>query len=124
MSLTVREDENPGNIENINLEELAGLSVSSLMAVRDLIEEQIATNAHDEISSIEETINLLTARKNALVERYGMPKQAKKAKKANGKPSTIKFRHPETGQTWTGRGKPPGWIIEARNVYDESELLA
>lgn len=85
MSLTVREDENPGNIENINLEELAGLSVSSLMAVRDLIEAQIAANAHDEISSIEETINSLMARKNALVERYGMPKQANKAQEGQRK---------------------------------------
>lgn len=124
MSLTVREDENPGNIENINLEELDGLDVSSLMVVRDRIEAQIAANAHDEISSIEKTINELIARKNALVERYGMPKQANKAKKGNGKTAAIKFRHPETGQTWTGHGKPPGWIIEARNVYDESELLA
>ncbi|MYN14760.1 H-NS histone family protein [Pusillimonas sp. TS35] len=24
-----------------------------------------------------------------------------------------KYRHPETGDTWTGRGKPPKWITAA-----------
>ena len=27
----------------------------------------------------------------------------------------IKYRHPETGQTWTGRGLAPHWIVEARD---------
>ncbi len=22
----------------------------------------------------------------------------------------VKYRHPETGETWTGRGRPPRWI--------------
>ena len=22
----------------------------------------------------------------------------------------VKYRHPETGETWTGRGKPPRWL--------------
>ncbi len=28
-------------------------------------------------------------------------------------PVPIKYRHPELGHTWTGRGKPPRWIVEA-----------
>jgi DNA-binding protein H-NS len=28
-------------------------------------------------------------------------------------PVPIKYRHPELGHTWTGRGKAPRWIIEA-----------
>ncbi len=26
-----------------------------------------------------------------------------------------KYRNPETGKTWTGRGKPPKWIAEAKD---------
>lgn len=26
-----------------------------------------------------------------------------------------KYRNPETGATWTGRGKPPNWIRDAKN---------
>lgn len=27
----------------------------------------------------------------------------------------AKYRDPKTGQTWTGRGRPPAWIAEAKN---------
>ena len=33
-------------------------------------------------------------------------------RRATGKP---KYRNPETGATWTGRGKPPNWIKDAKN---------
>ena len=29
-----------------------------------------------------------------------------------------KYRHPQTGATWTGRGKPPRWIADANNRED------
>jgi len=29
---------------------------------------------------------------------------------SNGVPAPIKYRHPATGQTWTGRGKYPRWL--------------
>ena len=35
-------------------------------------------------------------------------KRAKNASK--GVPAPIKYRHPATGQTWTGRGKHPRWL--------------
>jgi DNA-binding protein H-NS len=27
----------------------------------------------------------------------------------------AKYRNPETGETWTGRGRAPAWIKDARN---------
>ncbi len=27
-----------------------------------------------------------------------------------GRPAPVKYRHPATGQTWTGRGKRPRWL--------------
>ncbi len=29
------------------------------------------------------------------------------------RPVPPKYRHPDTGETWTGRGKPPRWITNA-----------
>ena len=31
------------------------------------------------------------------------------------KPVAIKYRHPVTGDTWTGRGKAPRWITTAES---------
>lgn len=36
-----------------------------------------------------------------------------KASKSAGKTVPPKYRHPETGETWTGRGKPPRWLAAA-----------
>ncbi len=50
-----------------------------------------------------------------LVEQYQLtehdvfPATSSKAKSSVGTP---KFRNPETGATWTGRGKPPNWIAD------------
>ncbi|MGO4396247.1 H-NS family nucleoid-associated regulatory protein [Variovorax sp. M-6] len=39
-----------------------------------------------------------------------------------------KYRHPKTGKTWTGFGKPPGWIATVRNrdkfLIDQSGVVA
>lgn len=53
----------------------------------------------------------------AMVQQYGLTKEDvfpsakskpnKASKRSVGEP---KFRNPETGATWTGRGKPPKWI--------------
>lgn len=49
----------------------------------------------------------------ALAAEYGLT--AADVFPAAGKPaasmSQPKYRHPETGATWTGRGKPPNWIV-------------
>lgn len=35
--------------------------------------------------------------------------------KRPGAPKTVapKYRHPESGETWSGRGKPPRWLAAA-----------
>ncbi|WP_261514037.1 H-NS histone family protein [Burkholderia multivorans] len=30
-------------------------------------------------------------------------------------PSAPKYRNPKTGETWTGRGRAPGWIKDVKN---------
>jgi DNA-binding protein H-NS len=29
--------------------------------------------------------------------------------------ATVKYRDPKTGATWSGHGRPPGWIASAKN---------
>ncbi len=35
---------------------------------------------------------------------------SKRGHPTKGAPAPIKYRHPTTGQTWTGRGKHPRWL--------------
>ena len=42
--------------------------------------------------------------------------KAAKAKSVVAKPAGVpKFQDPKSGKTWTGNGKPPGWIAGAKN---------
>ena len=40
------------------------------------------------------------------------------------RPVPAKYRHPQTGATWTGRGKAPRWVTSAEaEGQDRSEFL-
>lgn len=104
------------------MNDITAHSVSELMTLRDEVEAAIAAKAHDEIRSIDQQINDLTSRREKLIATYGMPKKQRKAPTKTE--TVVKFRHPETGQTWSGKGRVPGWLIEARQQFAEIELLA
>ena len=56
-----------------------------------------------------------------IADAFGKPLRAEKAAvKATApktstpkKPVPAKYRHPDSGASWTGRGKAPLWIVEA-----------
>lgn len=108
-------------IENLN-ESIEDQDVGTLMDAKEKIEALIAAKAHDEIRAMEQQIVELTIRKDKLIELYGKPKKGKKTRKTSA--SVVKFRHPTTGKTWTGKGKAPQWIVEARQMYTEDQLRA
>lgn len=44
------------------------------------------------------------------------PRRARKAAGAGRKTVGVaRYRDPKTGQTWTGRGRPPAWIVDAKD---------
>ena len=48
-----------------------------------------------------------------MMAEYGITLQdlgGKGDRSGKGKSAPIKYRHPATGQTWTGRGKHPRWL--------------
>lgn len=47
--------------------------------------------------------------------RKAVSKTGTKATGSRRGAGVAKYRDPKTGQTWTGRGRPPAWIAEAKN---------
>lgn len=48
----------------------------------------------------------------------GAPKAALRRRAVAKRAATVgvaKYRDPKTGDTWTGRGRPPTWIVNAKN---------
>lgn len=67
---------------------------AAIKTVRDLV-AQYGLTAQD--------LGLGSVRGRSTPKAAGAPKQAGQAK----------YRDPKTGKTWTGHGKPPGWIAKA-----------
>lgn len=47
--------------------------------------------------------------------------EKKAASKRATQPVAIKYRHPSTNETWTGRGKPPKWLSAEINAGKSKE---
>ena len=80
----------------------------SLLAQREVLNKQI-----EEAKKAESTAAIARARE--LVAQYEMTVEdvfAKNVSKKGKKTGSVapKYRDPQTGKTWSGRGKPPLWI--------------
>jgi len=94
------------------------------MATLASLEKQIEAlkKKADAIRTTEKSAAIKTARD--LIQQYGLTAQdvgldgsrgRSKAKTSSAPKvaSVPKYRDPQTGKTWTGHGKPPGWIAGA-----------
>ena len=80
-------------------------SLSDLLAQREALDAEIANIQKVEKSKILAQVReLVAAHGLTSQEVFGGSKGIKTGSVA------IKYRHPTTGQTWTGRGKQPRWI--------------
>ena len=84
-------------------------TIAELLKQREQLEAQIAAVREAETADA-------IAKVKALVADYGLTAEdifggAKRASKAKGGSKVApKYRDPETGATWTGRGVAPKWI--------------
>lgn len=82
-------------------------SYKDLLAQREALEKKIAEARSTEVTAVVEKIRQLMADYGLSVA--DIAPEAKKKTKSNS-PVAAKYRNPKTGETWTGRGKPPAWI--------------
>ena len=86
-------------------------SLQELLAQKEALEQQIA-----QLKKAERADALQNAR--SLVETYDLTVDELFGKqKSTGKAVAPKYRNPETGETWTGRGRAPRWL-EGKNRED------
>ena len=77
----------------------------------DLTKQIEETKAKERDSAIEQIRRLMTDH-GLMAADIGPGKGAKK-KGSTGKKVAAKYRHPTTGETWSGRGLQPKWLKAA-----------
>jgi DNA-binding protein H-NS len=89
------------------------------------LQAQIAQlSAQAEMTRRSEVAHVVAEIKQKMAE-YGITMEdlgGKRTGSRKSNPAPIKYRHPATGQTWTGRGKHPRWL--AAEIASGKEITA
>ena len=95
---------------NITDEQLNSMSLSDALSLKQKLSIHI-----ESLQKAEKKKAILEVR--AIIENFNLDMndvfsstRATKARSATSKKVEPKYRDPVSGQTWTGRGKPPLWI--------------
>lgn len=84
-------------------------TLKELLEQKNLIEAQIASVRNQEIAIAMEQIRELMA-EFAITQEDLFPPMRVRASGGSTAKVAPKYRNPNTGETWTGRGKAPAWI--------------
>ena len=86
-------------------------SLQELLAQKEALEQKIA-----QIKKAERADALQNAR--SLIDTFDLTVDELFGKqKSIGKAVAVKYHNPETGETWTGRGRAPRWL-DGKNRED------
>ena len=82
------------------------MDLNELIAQREALNKQITEQQNEQRSLARENARRLVAEFSITPLELGFAKKHG----ATGSKIQPKFRDPETGNTWTGRGRAPAWI--------------
>ena len=85
-------------------------SYKELLAQRQALELEIEEARRREMSDALAKVRALVADYALTQEDVFPPVRGARASGSTGNKVAPKYRNPATGETWTGRGKPPKWI--------------
>ena len=83
-------------------------SYKELVKQRESLDQQIQQARREELAGADSQVRALVAEFGLTAQDVFPSGRARSA--SSGSKVAPKYRNPATGQTWTGRGKPPRWI--------------
>jgi DNA-binding protein H-NS len=77
--------------------------IANLQAQADDVRRQ-------EVEAVIADVQRLIAEYGLTAQDLGFVERARRGRPPKKAPLPAKYRDPKSGATWSGRGKPPGWI--------------
>lgn len=96
-------------------------SYNALKAQIDKLEKQAAAIRQKEVRRVISELKRTIAAYQLSAADLGLTGGARKKPARNARRTraatvgVVKYRNPQTGATWTGRGRPPAWIAGAKD---------
>ena len=75
------------------------------------LQERAEEVRRQEIADVVAEIHAKMAQYGLSAGDLGFAERARRGRPPKKLPPAPKYRDPKTGATWTGRGKPPTWIV-------------
>lgn len=88
-------------------------SLGDLLAQREALERQIREAQREQQHAALTEIRRLMEEHGLSVNDLGASKAGAKSRSSHGGKIAPKYRDPQTGQTWSGRGLKPKWLTAA-----------
>lgn len=92
---------------------MASPSLNELLAQKAALEQQIVDLQREERAQAIAQVRALMNQYGLTLADIGARAAAAPPRKAAGERVAPKFRHPQTGETWSGRGLQPKWLKAA-----------
>ncbi|MFZ0255472.1 MAG: H-NS histone family protein [Gammaproteobacteria bacterium] len=101
-------------------------SLDELRAIRRELDGIVVEREEDEREKAFEEIQQIAIRVGLTPEELVALKQPKRGRPKGGPKTKAKpkYRHPDTGAEWSGRGMPPAWLREAEEQGQNREEFA
>ena len=96
-------------------------SYKELQAQIAALQQQADARRKEEVAAVITEIRAKMAEYGITVADIGGRRGQSAAKGAKVAP---KYRHPQTGQTWSGRGKQPRWLADAIAAGQSMDIFA
>ena len=100
--------------------DLAKYSSEELRQLQSDIDSELKSRRREDVKLAQKELK-------SVAEKYGFSLNelvSGSTAKASGKPSTVRFRHPDDpGKVWSGRGRKPVWIKEWEQAGRSLEKL-
>lgn len=102
-------------VHPIDLGKRMATSLKSLMTQLDRVNEQIEIARATEVAQVVEKIHALMAQYDLSAEELGFVSRSRKPAKKQALPA--KYADPQTGRTWSGKGRKPFWMTGDASKY-------
>ncbi len=87
-------------------------SYKQLTAQLEKLHKEVAIAREKEMAQVIADIRLQIEEFDITAEELGFASSGAKGTKAKGRKPALpaRYRNPKTGETWSGRGRSPGWL--------------
>jgi DNA-binding protein H-NS len=97
-------------------------SVEDIFAEIEELKKQLESKKEEVVADIKTKIEMFKlGPEDLFMPSYAAAPKAGKAKASKAQSSSVaKYKHPETGDTWSGKGRAPKWMKDkAGNINEE-----